>query len=162
MPTTAVAAVEKLYNPFRDERKAKEEMARKRSIDPFAGLSFVHEPPLEFDAFPKENKSQGATFREQKIKGQHVEFDPFSFRPSSSSKPAKENAPRNKPLVETSGKPALAALAPKMVVKLTSHEEVTSRVKMALDELDVTTEVSVEGTVYVSIRLKDVVAIHLV
>ena len=36
------------------------------------------------------------------------------------------------------------------MVKLSTHEEVTSRVKMALDEFDVTSEITVEGTVYVS------------
>lgn len=154
----------KLYNPFRDEKKAKEEITRKRQIDPFAGLDFVIQPPLEFDPLPKENNNQVAPSSVRKINAQHPEFDPFGVDViirSATTEIAKENAHRNKRLVETSGKPALAPLAPKMVVKLTTHEEVTSRVKMALDELDVTSEVSVEGTVYVSGWLEVVVTIHL-
>jgi len=53
-------------------------------------------------------------------------------------------------LVSEPASTMLRALTPKLVVKLSTHEEVTSRVRMALDEVDSTAEISVEGTVFVS------------
>jgi ribosomal protein S12 len=50
----------------------------------------------------------------------------------------------------TGPKSPCPALKPKLVVKLSTREEVTSQIKMAFDEFDIASEITVEGTVYVS------------
>ena len=153
--------MDKLYNPFREMKKGKEEAKRTKQIDPFAGLNFVIQPPPEFAFFPNDNHdlSQDAiSLSEPKTNPQHPEFDPFGIiNSASTADTAKENAPKNKKhgVASGGGKATLtlAALAPKLVVKLTTHEEVTSKIKMAPDELDVTSDVHIEGTIYVSIVL---------
>ena len=139
-----MASVANLYNPFRDEKAEKETNAShqpKGKSDPFAAFTFEINQTVDFPSpdglsTPLRTKKKGAA------DPQSPDFDPFRVVVVSPDKPKEATA-------AAASKPK-AAITPKLVVQLSTHEEVTSKMKMDLDDFDATSEVTIAGTVYVS------------
>ena len=106
---------------------------RQPTNHPFGPMNFNDETP----DFPVLSKSSQKAVKEGKrnpstaSKADDPDWDPFSVVSPEKMKPTQ-------------------ALPPKLNVRIATHEECTAQVKMALDEFDVTSEVSVEGAIYVS------------
>lgn len=145
-----MAAVSKLYNPFRDEKKAKaagSSPTKSEQSDPFADFSFEIQPE---DADVVDHV---AVKDKTETDPQHPEFDPFHIHVAEKKKKKKKKGKHSNNATTTgatSTAPRPITITPKLVVRLSTQEEVTSRVKMAMDEFDVSSEITVEGTVYVS------------
>ncbi|CAB9504999.1 expressed unknown protein [Seminavis robusta] len=147
-------AVDKLFNPFRDEKKAREDAARTKQSDPFGAFNFSIQPAPEFPVSPVLSQSsqqhETESQAERANNPQNPDFDPFQV--VSPDQVNKQVKPKKHVEEKTQH---MTPLAPKLVVKLSTREEVTSRVKMAIDEFDVTSEITVEGTVYAQVHCSD-------
>ena len=132
-----MTAVSKLYNPFRDEKDSES-----KSEDPFGNFNFAIQPAADISLANASSASENDP--------QHPDFDPFQIA-DITRKGSNDTEKKSQDGVQVAALAPPRAITPKLVVKLTTKEEVTSRVKMALDEFDVTSEITVEGTVMVSL-----------
>ena len=159
---TTMAAVKRLYNPFREEADGDTTIASttkgegsrstadasttntttantNKHEDPFAGVAF--HIPSETDYKANKDAQDDHSFDPYQS-----DFDPFHI---SDAVAVTTNSALATPPPASAPKKVLKSLAPKLHISLSSHEEVTSVMKMPLDAFDTTTEVTIEGTIKV-------------
>ena len=143
-----MAAVKNLYNPFRDENAGDSQGGDANNndkSDPFAAFTFEINQTVDFPSPDGLSTPVRTKHKKDAADPQSPDFDPFHVivSPDGTTQQKEGDA------ASTAHKPK-AAITPKLVVKLSTHEEVTSKMKMDLDDFDATSEVTIEGTVYVS------------
>ena len=146
-----MAAVSRLYNPFREAGDdSNNNNNNNKGNDPFAAFNFEINQSTDFPLTTPPKKAPTSTL----VDPQSPDFDPFHIVVTPEQQ-QQQRSPNTKQPKSHHHSGSSGQLAPKLVVKLSTHEEVTSGMKMAMDDFDATSEVTIEGTVYVSILLQE-------